>query len=69
MIEISYVHVLYLSYGRYILRFLVLIVKPSTILTSQGLPSADSFFSDIISLQGILSELSKGLDMVYIAEV
>ncbi len=64
---ISSVHLLYLSAGREINKFLVLISHPRAIFTSSKVPSAFNFFAEMMSTLGISSELSTGQDMEWMA--
>jgi len=51
---------MYLSIGRYIVRLLVFITQPRTVLILEGLASAENFFREIISFLGMLSFGSRG---------
>jgi hypothetical protein len=65
---ISLLHEVYLSIGSRINRDLVLIDQPRTVFNSEGRPSAENFFNEIISFRGISSRGSKGQAIVCIAK-
>ncbi len=48
----SEVHLSFLSKGKEIVRFLVLIVQPRTVFISSNVPSACSFFAEIMLTRG-----------------
>lgn len=58
-----------LSIGKYILRLLVFMAHPKTVLISAGLASAANFFIEIISFLGIVSLELIGRDTVCIAKM
>jgi hypothetical protein len=66
MCDISCDHVVNLSSGKKSLSVLELMTHPRTVFISEGLLLAANFLSDMISLRGVSSKLSRGLDKVCI---